>query len=152
MKLGTHLSVGVLTSMLIAPSITIVEAVLIAAGTLVPDIDHKGSAIGKGVPFISTMLEHRGFTHSLIFAFLMAVINPYFGLGVLLHIFLDMMTNKGVKLFYPNDRSIRFPLAKHVVTGGKFEELLLSVIMLVISILFARTVFLYSHTIVCYFV
>lgn len=149
MKLTTHLSSGVLTSLFLAP--TIVDGILIAAGTIVPDIDHKGSAIGKSVPFISTILEHRGFTHSLIFAFFMAVINPYFGFGVLLHIFLDMMTNKGVKLFYPYDRSIGLPFAKHVVTGGKFEDLLLTVIMLGIAVKFSLTMYFLTNVMVCYF-
>ena len=38
----------------------------VVVGSLLPDIDHSGSQLGKLVPWTSILLKHRGATHSLV--------------------------------------------------------------------------------------
>ena len=64
-------------------------AVLVAGsgmGSLIPDIDHKGSMIGKKLPhlsaFLSSELDHRGVIHSLLGLFVFSLMS--FGLGYVL--------------------------------------------------------------------
>lgn len=120
MNLDTHLSSGILTALLLAP--TFVDGVMIAVGSMFPDIDHGGTALGKSAPYISKLVKHRGLTHSLLFTGIMSLLNPWFGIGMIVHIVFDMMTKRGVQLLYPWNKRIRFPLAKYAVTGGKFEK------------------------------
>ncbi len=91
-------------------------------GSLACDIDMKGSYISKRFPIIYKIfgkrLRHRGFTHSLVFlSFLIYFTNVIliysdfniaflclfsgFIIGILSHIFLDLLTKEGVELFYP---------------------------------------------------
>lgn len=93
--------------------------------SILPDLDHTKSIIGKAIypiaRFIDRKYGHRTITHSLTF-FLPAVlifgflelnfINPYFersglsftmvfGFSMFSHFILDMLTIKGIPLFYP---------------------------------------------------
>lgn len=91
-------------------------------GSLACDIDMKGSYISKRFPIIYKIfgkrLRHRGFTHSLVFlSFLIYFTNVIliysdfniaflclfsgFIIGILSHVFLDLLTKEGVELFYP---------------------------------------------------
>lgn len=105
-------------------------------GSLLPDIEKKGSTISnrfKLISFISRILfGHRGFTHSLLAVLLLGVIafpitlslpflKPFFvGLiiGYLSHLLLDALNPTGVPLFYPLDYKITFA---NVTTGGIWE-------------------------------
>lgn len=81
-------------------------------GSIIPDIDQR------------IHIKHRGLTHSIVFAFVMTLINPYLGFGVSIHIFMDMLTKGGVELFYPFwNKKLRFPFAKYIKTGGRFEKI-----------------------------
>lgn len=109
-------------------SFTIVS--LCGVSSLVPDICHFKSNLGKKlfpISFIIRMIfGHRTFTHSLLFLILI-----YWGLksidspepylvsilsGMLSHIVLDMITPRGVKLFYPINKSVKLPFV--FKTGG----------------------------------
>lgn len=127
----THLLGGALAAMLLAPN-SIEGSSLILLGSLISDIDHPKSTIGKYVPLIPRLLPHRGLTHSMIFCVLCYLLNPFLSYGVGVHIMLDMMTTSGVKLFYPLPNNIRFPLAKYVKTNGIFEVLLEFLLIIVI--------------------
>ena len=91
-------------------------------GSLISDIDMKGSYISKRFPIIYKLFgkrfRHRTFTHSLLFlgtiAFLgnLVIVSSndnivftcmFAGLlaGVISHICLDLITKEGVELFYP---------------------------------------------------
>lgn len=118
----THLAAGVATSLALCDSYE--QGLLVVLGSILSDIDHPNSTIGKYVPFVPKMLPHRGVTHCLLFAVLCYVISPFLAYGVLTHIVLDMMTRQGIKLLWPLDMYIKFPLAKYVKTGGKFETVL----------------------------
>ena len=82
-------------------------------GSLIPDIDHPKSFIGRKVPILPKLLYshvgHRSLTHSFLFTLgfglLLGLVNPSFGagaaIGVLSHIALDMLTPAGVAFLYP---------------------------------------------------
>ena len=97
--------------------------------SLLPDIDHTKSIIGKLFWPLSKYLDkkygHRTITHSLTFLipvfmaslFLeLNIINPYYNLegstysyimlfGIFSHFILDMLTVQGIPLFYPFNRN-----------------------------------------------
>ncbi|MBK8506131.1 MAG: metal-dependent hydrolase [Saprospiraceae bacterium] len=93
--------------------------VVIAIASLLPDIDHTRSLIGKLLYPIAKPINrrygHRTITHSLIFTFFLILLlrlvlialnvpGPYttlFGAAYLSHLVFDMMTVQGVPLFYP---------------------------------------------------
>lgn len=94
-------------------------------GSLLPDIDHPQSYLGRRTRPISVLIfkcfGHRGITHSLLFTSILGIAsavwwayNPlFFGgliLGYLSHLLGDMTTVSGIPLFYPNKRRYRlFP-------------------------------------------
>ena len=63
-----------------------------ATGSLIPDIDHKGSMIGKRLPrlsaFVSDELDHRGVVHSLLGLFVFSLFTFVCGY------FLDLNSSK----------------------------------------------------------
>jgi len=97
--------------------------------SLLPDIDHTKSIIGKLFWPLSKYLDkkygHRTITHSLTFlipVFMASlfielnIINPYYFLegstysyimlfGIISHLILDMLTVQGIPLFYPFNRN-----------------------------------------------
>lgn len=93
--------------------------VIILVGSLLPDIDHTKSIIGKALwpvsKAISQKYAHRTITHSLLFLFSSTLIfwfiNNYFlkipeastilFFSVFSHFLLDMITIQGIPLFYP---------------------------------------------------
>lgn len=93
--------------------------------SLLPDIDHTKSIIGKMfyplAKYLDTKFGHRTLTHSLVFLtpififflfFELNIINPYFDrtgtdfsliflFAFISHLILDMLTVQGIPLFYP---------------------------------------------------
>ena len=132
----THASCGLLVGALtleyfhtdLFTSVTVITLAVISS--LVPDICHAQSKIGRRFKLISYLIRmvfgHRTFTHSLLFIgiiiFLLYLIqtpNYYLSsivLGLLSHVILDMLTPRGVKLFYPVPISVKFPVV--FKTGG----------------------------------
>ena len=114
-----------------------------------PDIDIPTSKIGRLFypisKFINKFFGHRTITHSLlgccIFSFgiykLLHIFNfnPYIYVnflygalfGYIIHILGDILTNKGVQLFYPFKRRVRFPIT--FPTGGSAEWFLIGVMI-----------------------
>ncbi len=103
-------------------------------GSLLPDVDHPGSAFGSKVRFISYPLSlvfgHRGITHSiwaligmcwLGWYFLTEYINvaflfvPCLALGYLSHLFADALTPQGIVPFWPMKKRFRFPIVQNGV-------------------------------------
>ena len=126
----THLAAGILCgeAIVIVENVTNLSDVtfIIAAaaiGSLLPDIDHPQSMMAKsnrttktvsGV--ISSVTQHRGFTHTLVFAALMwflasrlaaqfNVASEYvvggFMIGILSHLLLDTLNDRGVMWLWP---------------------------------------------------
>ena len=136
----THLGGGILMSLLLCKG-DVVSSICLIVGSILPDIDHPRSIIGKNVPILPKLLKHRGFTHSIIFCVLISFFNVWLGIGSLVHIIMDMMTKQGVELFYPNKLKIRFPLVKNTVTNGLFEKVIFySCYLLITYLLYKRFV------------
>lgn len=105
-------------------------------GSLLPDIDHPSSFIGRrslGISHIlNKLLGHRGLSHSLYAVFLISLTslsplpqNFSQGLtgGYLAHIIGDYFSKTGVPLFSPfSKRRFKFPLYR---TGDMREGLIL---------------------------
>lgn len=91
-------------------------------GSVLSDIDMRGSSISKRFPLIYKVFgkrfRHRSFTHSLVFVGLIALLGKlvviisnnnivftciFGGLlaGIISHIVLDLLTKEGVELLYP---------------------------------------------------
>lgn len=104
--------------------------IAILFGSILPDIDHSATIFGKTFSIIPKLFKHRGFTHSIIFIVMVGYFSPYLAIGCISHILLDMMTRRGVMLFYPFEDYIRFPFASHTKTNGKFEKVVFSLLML----------------------
>lgn len=114
-----HLAVGIALGVVYAQhaeldTITSIAVVGVTAlGALLPDIDHENSKLGRRVWLISwslrRLLGHRGLTHSIhamtaVLALVVRTDSVYaiaLALGVASHIILDMLTRRGVRLFYP---------------------------------------------------
>ncbi|PHK50161.1 metal-dependent hydrolase [Staphylococcus edaphicus] len=132
----THASCGLLVGALtieyfhtdLFTSVTVITLAIISS--LIPDICHTQSKIGSRFKLISFFIRmifgHRTFTHSLLFIVIIVCLlyiiqAPIYYLttiilGLLSHVILDMLTPRGVKLFYPIPLSVRFPLV--FKTGG----------------------------------
>lgn len=143
--LGT-LAFGIVASKLNIDSniISVDGAVFIAsslAGSFIPDIDHKGSYIGRRAKMASSIVSgvfgHRGATHSpLVMLGITGILyllfsrfiysNPlvYIGfiglyVGIASHILLDFLTVAGVPLLHPFTKK-KFSLLK-ASSGGAVE-------------------------------
>lgn len=114
----------------------------IVLGSLLPDIDHPGSKLGRYAYPVSSVVQHRGFTHSLIAALILPLpailISTRYYLplvaGYLLHLLADTLNPSGVMWLYPYKRKYSLKLAN---TGG-LEEVVFSVmaIMFIFSSIF----------------
>lgn len=150
----THIAFGTASSLLTAAWLdaSAPQTVLMVAGgvlgSMLPDIDHPGSAFGRRVPFLSIPLSavfgHRGITHSLIAVIGMSALIWYalhhlnwhpgysvpfvvgLAVGYLSHLAGDWMTNSGVPLLWPSRRRFVAPL--RIFTGDYRERLLALVV------------------------
>lgn len=121
---ASHLNCGVLAAVALCDSL--VGGVMLCVGSVLPDIDHRSSFLGRCFPFVPRMLSHRGFTHSWLFLLLAWLLDGWLFTGVALHIGLDFLTKEGVRLLWPLDARFRMPfIARNVVTGGAFEAAVL---------------------------
>lgn len=112
-------------------------------GSLIPDIDHTGSTLGRKVPILDNIISgvfgHRTITHSLLFVILASWLfkwtswPPDFELGILIginsHLVLDMLTKDGVQFFWPFKIKIKFL----ITTGGILEKGFLSSLVVFIG-------------------
>ncbi len=147
----THLAGGVAACAAVAHVTHYEPIALLAAGaigSLLPDICHRGSKIGRKLPILSTIIGslfgHRTFTHSILFMLLLNLLLdwliPYgeISMGVLIgmlsHVLLDMATNRGVALLYPWKQSVKWPVT--VRTGGKAEGSIFVLLIIVANYFF----------------
>jgi inner membrane protein len=113
---------------------------LIAAGSLLPDIDHPQSALGRIFFFISYPFNkwfgHRGLMHSLLVWIPVTLLgylwSPLFmiGAGAISHCVIDCLNVSGVQLMYPVTEKV-FVLASRkyrIKTGTGPEFVLLAVL------------------------
>lgn len=124
----THLGAGVLVAVMM-PNAGIGDFVGLIMGSVLPDIDSKTSIIGRYVPVLPKMIPHRTITHSLLMVAGAVLLSKSLGLGILLHIVLDMFTKEGVPLFWPIKKKFRIPIiAKKTKSGGWLDGCLGGVI------------------------
>jgi inner membrane protein len=158
MKSNTHLIGGVVAAALyktvtdLQPDTLQHELIFFGAavlGSLLPDLCHPGSFIGRKTNFLSKTISktfgHRTITHSWIMILLVMMLPNWLDwtyeeslsaglvLGVLSHILLDAATTRGVQLFYP--LPIRFRLPLYTKTGSKAEDYIATIISLLAAVL-----------------
>ncbi|RNF40175.1 metal-dependent hydrolase [Planococcus salinus] len=152
----THITGGIAASLAFAQITDYDPAILLltgVVGSLLPDICHGGSKMGRTFPLLSKTINmifgHRTFTHSLLFLFLVNLLLQTFitndsviaGLmvGMASHLLLDMVTKNGIKLFFPWKLTVRSPIT--ATTGGHAEYAVFAVLSL-LSVYFGYDVFM----------
>jgi inner membrane protein len=145
MMARSHVIVGLATwsvaaPMLHVPSLDPICLGLVVAGSLLPDIDHPKSWVGRRTRPISTViasaLGHRGITHSALAVIGLTMLLLHAGywrggvsalaIGYLSHLAADMLTPQGLRLAWPLSHTWGLPLCR---TGSAME--LVVVIVLV---------------------
>lgn len=146
MKYTTHLATGAyfgsMATLAIQPGL-ITSAVFVTStllGSLLPDIDHPQSWLGKRIPFISipvsAIFGHRGITHSLFGMLLLISIcfaiaislqiltAPLTGIliGYVGHVLGDWVTPSGIPLLWPNKDRYASPTTLEI---GSIHETLI---------------------------
>ncbi|MDD4353877.1 MAG: metal-dependent hydrolase [Candidatus Nanoarchaeia archaeon] len=113
-------------------------------GSTLPDIDLPSTPLGQSFNKLSQYLYrrfgHRGLTHSVYWSLLfgaLSFINKDIFLqlciGYTAHIFLDMFTPTGVKLFYP--WNVNFTMFNGCVETGKRGDIILGIASIIIACL-----------------
>lgn len=164
MTYRTHIVGGVLASLLVTKAYGQMGVLdfVIASGvggfcSMIPDIDHEGSKLGRRIPKISKALSnhlgHRGLTHAPIIYILAYVFMRNQGLyisialgflvGALSHLLLDMFNSMGVPLFLPVSKQ-RFRVAR-IRTRSKGESIFCKVLMVWLAYVVVTT-FVYEIT------
>ena len=107
---------------------------LVLLGSLLPDIDHPNSFVGKYFKPIGWFVDHRGFFHSFSFLIILTIIcytvfpSQLFlaiPLGYFAHLFADSLTKEGVMLVYPFKIKIR----GFISTGSILEHAIASFVV-----------------------
>jgi len=148
---STHILTGVsiaFAAQTITPANDVVAftAVMVPtiAGSLLPDIDHHNSWIGRRAWPLSIIIQmglrHRGAVHSLLAAVISLVVAMgicsflkvpvafayYFFFGYLGHLLGDCLTNSGIPLFWPVKKRVRFPVT---LSTGTWQETIFSMLL-----------------------
>lgn len=113
----THLAFGLLVSLLSLTLFNIQNKILfiivVIFFALFPDIDETHSKLGRKYKITSKLINfffgHRGFIHSIYIPLILYIIFNYINheisiailVGYFSHLFLDALTPKGIKPFYP---------------------------------------------------
>ena len=145
MMAGSHVAIGAAAWLIAAPRLGLpalepLSLALAVAGSLLPDIDHPQSWVGKRTKPLSTMiaaiLGHRGATHSLLAvigcAWLLlhdgysgAFVAPVL-VGYLSHLAGDLLTPRGLRLAWPFKGTWALPLCR---SGSPFEPLVVAMVL-----------------------
>ena len=112
---------------------------LVVAGSLLPDIDHPKSWVGRRTRPVSTaialVLGHRGITHSAIAVIGLTLLLLHAGyrrggvaalaVGYLSHLAADMLTPRGLRLAWPFPGTWGLPLCR---TDSGMESVVVTVV------------------------
>ena len=102
----------------------ILAAALFCLGSLLPDIDSKGSTLGR---YLYLPVKHRTLTHTFWIVALLALLGLKFrvfvwlALGYFFHIFYDGLSNAGIAWFWPLSRYITYPSGAVIKKGFRFK-------------------------------
>ena len=113
---------------------------LTICGSLLPDIDHPQSWVGRRSKPVSTviaaLLGHRGITHSALAVVALAALLVHsgshggeasaFAIGYLSHMAADLLTPRGLRLAWPLRRTWGVPLCR---TGSPAEPIIVMVLL-----------------------
>lgn len=144
MRFWTHLSAGFLVVIVLC-KLNLIDinasqgqmiVLLIIAGALLPDIDSEKTRQGKLFLPLARFFRHRGFLHTPLCGLLLSLaiyfisndelIGLAFFLGYSIHLLLDLMNPKGIKLLYPlSNLTVR----GKIKSGSKTEYRILAVIV-----------------------
>jgi len=140
----THLSISMASLLYFAPYMAhqIIFSGILLAATMIPDIDHGFSSLGRRKIFrpVQWMTVHRGFLHSYTCCILMSVIVmlfwpiaalPFF-LGYSFHLFADSFTQDGIQPFWPHKKKSSGP-----IRAGGFTEKIVFIVFIGLDILLA---------------
>ena len=119
MRKATHVAAGVLLATYFP-----LDPIMAISGAIFPDID--------------IVYDHRKLLHNMWFLMIAFAYNFSFGVGVLSHVLLDMLTVYGVALLWPISSS-RFRLATFR-TGGVVDRLLFYLFAVLIAVRLYGTV------------
>ena len=141
----SHVIVGLATWIAAAPALHIdalnpIYLGMVVAGSLLPDIDHPKSWVGRRTRPISTALAaalgHRGITHSAIAVIGLVLLLLHAGyrrgsvsalaIGYLSHLGADMLTPKGLRLAWPLQGTWAIPLCR---TGSDMETVIVMLLV-----------------------
>ncbi len=143
MMAKSHVALGFATWVVLAPALHLqpldpLYLGLAVAGSLLPDIDHPGSWVGRRARPVSSALAaalgHRGVTHSAIAVLALVALLAWAGyrrgtvsalaIGYLSHLAADMLTPRGLRLAWPLRRTWGLPLCR---TGSPMEPVIVAV-------------------------
>ncbi|MBH0173389.1 metal-dependent hydrolase [Fictibacillus sp. 23RED33] len=158
MKSNTHLLGGVVAGALykaftdLPPETLQHELTFFGAavfGSLLPDLCHPGSYLGKKTVFLSKTISktfgHRTITHSWMMILVLFLLPQWIDwryeeslsiglvVGVLSHLILDAATSRGIQLLYPLPIRFRFPF--YTKTGSRTETNIASLLGLLAAVL-----------------
>lgn len=172
MNYKTHINGGILAGLYASTqmnNLTLISTGVLLGGTflgsILPDIDHKNSYIGKKAKTVSKAINklagHRKLFHApLVYLFLYSTglgmtsnVLTLLGIkglffGVLSHLILDSFTIGGLPWFYPFSKK-RFSLGK-IKTNSKLEDifcglLICANIIVLLDILHITTIFTFTQ-------
>jgi len=106
MNLNSHILFGIAVGMFLFHNTE--TAILIGIGAALPDLDREYILTNK--LSLAKHQLHRALFHNIFFGLLIYILNQYLGIGVFLHIMLDMLTSpadRGVEILFPLDRFIK---------------------------------------------
>jgi inner membrane protein len=145
MMAGSHIALGAAAWFVTAPRFGLpqldpLSLGLAVLGSLLPDIDHPKSWVGKRVWPVSLVCSklfgHRGLTHSLIaIAGCLTLLNSEIlpltvaaplVVGYLSHLAADLLTPGGLRLTWPLKGTWALPLCR---TGSAFEPLVVALVL-----------------------
>jgi inner membrane protein len=145
MMARSHVIIGLATWIVAAPMLLIrpldpIYLGLVVAGSLLPDIDHPKSWVGRRTRPISTAIastfSHRGITHSAIAVLGLTTLLMHAGyrrgivaalaIGYLSHLAADMLTPQGLRLAWPMRGTWGFPLCR---TNSNMEPVVVAVLL-----------------------
>jgi inner membrane protein len=144
MMAGSHVIVGLAAWAWAVPHLGLppldpVALGLVIGGSLLPDIDHPKSWVGRRLPVIvrplAATLGHRGVTHSILAVLACLFVLRWHGVrrafvdplvvGYLSHLAADLLTSSGLRLAWPLPRRFAIPLCK---TGSAAEHAIVAVV------------------------
>ncbi|MBT3408409.1 metal-dependent hydrolase [Candidatus Woesearchaeota archaeon] len=122
--------------------------IFVIFGSVLPDIDHGKSIVGRKIKIIAILFEHRGFFHSILaivmwyFLFLLLLNKIYVYailFGYISHLFIDCFNHYGISPFAPFNK---FKIKGPFYTNGFVEKIFFLILNIFNILLLFLLVFL----------